>query len=50
MEVTILGRGKSLEKLEDFKTDFDKVILVNEFGSQVVIHVTITKNLLCLIL
>ena len=31
MEVTILGRGKSLEKLEDFKTNFDKVILVNEF-------------------
>ena len=31
MEVTILGRGKSLEKLEDFKTDYDKVILVNEF-------------------
>lgn len=31
MEVTILGRGKSLEKLENFKTDFNDVILVNEF-------------------
>jgi len=30
-EITILGRGKSLEKLEGFKTDSNKVILVNEF-------------------
>ena len=31
MEVTILGRGKSLEKLKNFKSESDIVILVNEF-------------------
>jgi len=30
-EIVILGRGKSLEKLSNFKTKIKKVILVNEF-------------------
>jgi hypothetical protein len=31
MEVTILGRGESLKKLDKFKSDCNDVILVNEF-------------------
>ena len=31
MEVTILGRGKSLSKLKHFKSNSNEVILVNSF-------------------
>ena len=31
MEVTILGRGESLKKLDKFESDCSDVILVNEF-------------------
>ena len=45
MEVTILGRGESLKKLDKFESDCSDVILVNEFGKHLEILVIIIKYL-----